>query len=167
MKVSHERAFALFGDIPELSKIKGKVYISLMDENSYKTNSQNRLFHGLLDVFWRSGCSSFESYEDMRVHYKQIAGLVEISYQNDLLPFTKKCLFKAIKLLPISISEYNKIILYLKGQKMKELSWSKATKENAVSAIDALIYDMNESGVVVSKCGKEYERILKTLGMYI
>ncbi len=61
-----------------LSKIKSDmVYFDFMEPDVYKTNLQNRLFHGLLSVFWDSGCSSYLNYDDMRLSYKRIAGLLK------------------------------------------------------------------------------------------
>ena len=61
-----------------LSKIKGDyAEIDIMSEETYKTYKQNRLFHALLSIFWDSGCSSYLSYDDMRLSYKRLAGLVK------------------------------------------------------------------------------------------
>jgi hypothetical protein len=61
-----------------LSKIKGEyAEIDIMSEEAYKTYKQNRLFHALLTIFWDSGCSSYLSYDDMRLSYKRLAGLVK------------------------------------------------------------------------------------------
>lgn len=61
-----------------LSKIKGEyAEIDIMSEEAYKTYKQNRLFHALLNIFWDSGCSSYLSYDDMRLSYKRLAGLVK------------------------------------------------------------------------------------------
>lgn len=64
--------------LQRLSKIKGDyAEIDIMSEEQYKTYRQNRLFHALLSIFWDSGCSSYLSYDDMRLSYKRLAGLVK------------------------------------------------------------------------------------------
>lgn len=61
-----------------LAKIKGDyAEIDIMSEESYKTYKQNRLFHSLLNIFWDSGCSSYTSYDNMRLTYKRLGGLVK------------------------------------------------------------------------------------------
>lgn len=64
--------------INRLAKIKGDyAEIDIMSEEAYKTYKQNRLFHSLLSIFWDSGCSSYLSYDDLRLTYKRLAGLVK------------------------------------------------------------------------------------------
>lgn len=172
MWLDKQTALQLFAEYPFILdiiiKIKGdRVFIKFLSELKYKSDGQNKLFHSLLDVFWKSGCSSFIDYDDMRLNYKRVAGLVKVEYKNDLKPFTKKCLWGAVQLLPIEQSERNKIVNYLKGQLIKELSWSYATKKNAIKAINQLIDDMNISGVTGSSEGKKYESIIQSIGEFI
>lgn len=116
--------------LTRLSKIKGDyAEIDIMSEESYKTYKQNRLFHSLLSTFWDSGCSSYLSYDDLRLTYKRLCGLVKN-----------------------------------KEGRIVESSWADATKEQAKRAIDNLLREMDESGVIGSKEGKKYEFILQQLG---
>ena len=48
----------------------------------------------------------------------------------------------------------------------KEKSWGEATKPNAKIAIDAILRDMDTSGVLGSHLGKKYEEILKMIGIW-
>lgn len=82
MKILKEKAFELLGNYPEcrikLEKIKDDyVYIEVLSQQRYKTLRQNSLFHSLLTVFWKSGCSSYISYDEMRLAYKRFCGLVK------------------------------------------------------------------------------------------
>lgn len=82
MKISRQKAIELLGCYPEclnrLNKIKDEyVYLDIMPKEQYKTNKQNRLFHSLLDCFWDSHCSSFCDYDEMRLYYKRMAGLLK------------------------------------------------------------------------------------------
>ena len=43
---------------------------------AFKTKSQNNLFHLALQIFEDSSCHSFENYRELRLHYKNIAGLL-------------------------------------------------------------------------------------------
>lgn len=113
-----------------LDKIKGDyAEIDIMSEEAYKTYKQNRLFHSLLSIFWDSGVSSYLSYDDMRLAYKRLAGLVK--------------------------NVDGRIV---------ESSWGDAKKTEAQRAIDNLLREMDESGVIASKEGTRYETILRQLG---
>lgn len=135
-------------------------YVEILTENQYKSHRQNNLFHSLLKVFWESHCSSFESYRSMRFHYKEIAHLIEYAFTNDLKEETKQMLWRAVKLLPIDKSERNKVIELLRGKVLIEHSWGESTKAMAKVAIDQLLNDMKQSGVVT----KKFEDILKAIG---
>lgn len=139
-------------------------YVDILEEEKYKSREQNRLFHSLLGCFWKSGCSSFNTYDDMRWHYKFIAGLIEIQYVSDLDQDTKDCLWKAIKVLPLSDKQRGSVIELLRGKVMKEHSWAEASKANASNAITQLLDDMDSAGVLGSKMGAKYEEILRSLG---
>ena len=65
--------------LKRLEQIKGDyAQIDIMSEEAYKTYKQNRLFHSLLSIFWDSGCSSYFNYDDMRLAYKRLCGLVKV-----------------------------------------------------------------------------------------
>ena len=138
------------------------VYVELLTPTQYKSRKQNNTFHALLDCFWKSGCSSFFSKNQMRFYYKRAIGLVEVVYDNSNLEHeTKEMLWKAAKLLPMSNTQLVEVIDLLKGKVVKERSWSEATKEKATEAIDMILHDMDEAGVISSKEGKHYEKILE------
>ena len=131
MQITKENARIRFADLPKalskIEKITGDyVYFDLQTPEAFKTSQQNRLFHSLLSTFFASGCDSFGNYDDMRLYYKRVAGLV------------KK-----------------------QGNFLVESSWSEATKEQAKTAIDMIIRDMDLSGVIGSSQGAKYEQILK------
>lgn len=84
MRISKEKALEIFKDYSEtverINKIKDYfVFLDIMGKEQYKSNKQNRLFHALLSCFWVSGCSSFGNYDDLRLYYKRVAGLVKRS----------------------------------------------------------------------------------------
>ncbi len=138
-------------------------FIEVVDEKKYKTNKQNKAFHGLLRIFWDSGCSSFLTYNDLRWHYKWIASLVEIMYISELDDWTKECVWKAIKVLPLKEEQRKAVIELLRGRVLKEHSWGEANRENATQALNQLINDMCEAGVSTSKVGKKFENALKDM----
>lgn len=135
-------------------------YVEIVDEKKYKSNQQTRLFHSLLMCFWKSGCSSFATYEHLRNHYKEVAHLLEVMFTNDLEPYTKECLWKAVKLLPINETEKAKVVELLRGRVLVWHSWSECSKEMASVALGQLINDMIEAGVSSSSQGKKFEDIL-------
>lgn len=131
MKLTKESALDLFKQYPAacdyIAAIKGKfAFVTIQSETSYKTTQQNSTFHCLLSCFWQSGCSSFADYDQLRLYYKRVAGLVYRS--SDGL--------------------------------VHEKSWADATKEQAKTAIDMCIRDMDLSGVLGSNQGNRYARIL-------
>lgn len=126
-----------------------------------KTESQNKTFHKLLNIYWLSGCSSFISYDELRLHYKRIAGLVKVKYESSLTIETKNILWKVIKILPLEETEKQKVINLLKGKYEIIESWATATKEQAKHTLEVLLYDMDMSEVISSSKGKEYEEVLK------
>ena len=126
-----------------------------------KTDPQNKTFHKLLNIYWLSGCSSFISYDELRLHYKRIAGLVNVKYESSLTTETKNILWKAIRILPLEAEEKQKVINLLKGKYEIIESWATATKEQAKHTLEVLLYDMDMSEVISSSKGKEYEEVLK------
>ena len=138
------------------------VYVELLTQKQYKSREQNNTFHALLDCFWKSGCSSFVSQNEMRFYYKRSVGLIQTVYDNsNLEQDTKNMIWKAVKLLPISTTQMLEVTNLLKGKVVKEMSWSIASKKQATEAIDMILHDMDESGVITSKEGKHYEEILE------
>ena len=135
-------------------------YVEILNEKQYKSRQQNALFHSLLSCFWDSGCSSFESYKNMRFHYKDIAHLIEYVFTNDLKEETKQALWRVLKKLPIDESEKKKVIELLKGKVLIEHSWAESTKGMAKVAIDQLLNDMFQAGVN----SKKFEEILRSIG---
>lgn len=136
-------------------------YVEVVDEKKYKTNQQTRLFHSLLMCFWKSGCSSFNSYEDLRNHYKEVAHLLEFVFRNDLKEETKQMLWKAVKILPLEKEELSRVIELLRGRVLIWHSWSECSKEMATVALNQLINDMFAAGVDSSSQGKKFEEIMK------
>lgn len=138
------------------------VYVELLTPTQYKSRKQNSTFHALLDCFWNSGCSSFSSKREMRFYYKRSVGLIEMVFDNsNLEQSTKYMIWEAVKLLPISNTQMLEVTNLLKGKVIKEMSWSVASKKQATEAIDMILHDMDESGVITSKEGKHYEEILE------
>lgn len=154
--LSKEKIKELFGKEIE----EDYAYVEILTKKQYKSRQQNSLFHSLLDCFWDSGCSSFESPKSMRFHYKDVAHLIEYVFESDLQENTKQMLWRAIKLLPIEESEKKKIVELLKGRVLVEHSWAESTKGMAKLAIDTLLNDMHQAGVN----SKKFEEILKGIG---
>lgn len=135
-------------------------YIEVLDEKKYKSSKQTKTIHALMMCFWKSGCSSFDSYENLRNHYKMVANLLEYQFVNTLKPFTKDCLWKAVKLLPIEEDERKAIIDLLRGKIAIWHSWSECGKEMASVAITQLINDMWDARVDDSPQANKFKEIL-------
>lgn len=72
-----------------------------------------------------------------------------------------------------SFADYDDLRAYYKrvaglvkpcGKFLKEQSWADATKQNAKTAIDMCIRDMDMAGVLGSSQGAKYQEILKGIG---
>lgn len=109
--------------------------------SKFKTLQQNSLFHSLISELFKTGITSYQTETELKEHYKEIAGLKEVKRLIILKDFTRKCLFSAIKLLPIEDSEKQKIYKLLNGESVEWHSWADATKEQATKAINQLIND--------------------------
>jgi hypothetical protein len=138
-------------DLPDV-KDDAFVYVQFMDEKQYKSKKQNDTFHALLDTYWASGCSSFISYEDLRIHYKTVAGLVtrERLPLSDGLMSVLKWLYKQLRNKGQDAVKDELGLLISKG-KEKERSWSGVSNKKATLAIQTLIDDMHESRVNTDK----------------
>ena len=118
-----------------LLTINKPLFLKLIYEDDAKKTAQNNTFHELLKIFNNSGMHSFDSYEKMRNHYKNIAGLIAgYKYRDGNETITKK-----------SVSE---VPPEKRNIAIKELkSWSYASKTQAKEAIQILIADMRNAGV--------------------
>ena len=134
-------------------------FIEVLTETQYKSREQNNLFHSLLKCFWESKLSSFDSYEELRNHYKRIAHLCEVQWENTLPEQVKKILWKAIQLLPIQKRYLDEICELLRGRVVTWHSWSECSKEMARLTLDQLINDMTFAGVN----SKKFQDIMRSL----
>lgn len=134
-------------------------YVEILDEKQYKSKKQNNLFHSLLKCFWESKLSSFESYKELRNHYKRIAHLCDVQWENTLPEQIKQILWKAIKLLPIPKRYLDEICELLRGRVITWHSWGDCSKEMASLTLDQLINDMIAAGVN----SKKFQDIMREL----
>lgn len=155
MRYSREKIKELTG-----IEIKGDYgYLEVLEEKQYKSRRQNSLFHSLLMCFWESKLSSFDSYDEMRNHYKRMAHLCDVKWENNLKDTTKQILWRAIKLLPLPKSELDEIIELIKGRVITWRSWADCSKEMASVVLDQLISDMINAGVNSNK----FESIMREI----
>ena len=148
--------------LSELLSEQKEVYVEFLTKQQYKSSKQNKTFHALLDCFWKSGCSSFISKDEMRFYYKRAVGLIDMVYDNsNILEETKAMIWEAIKILPLETTQKIAVINLLKGKVIKERSWSVATKKQATDAVDMILRDMDMAGVSGSEEGKHYDEILE------
>lgn len=142
------------------------IYVKFMDAKIYKTDKQNSTFHGLLDIYWESGLSSYADPEKMRSYYKSLAGLIKHKFIKEELPLTlieKKMLYAVVERLPFSTIAKQAIYKALRGEssEKKECSWSDASKKGAIVALDCLINDMIASGVNSDRFNRAMQDITK------
>ena len=155
MRYSREKIKELTG-----VEIKGEYgYLEVLEEKQYKSRKQNALFHSLLMCFWESKLSSFDSYEELRNHYKRIAHLCDVKWENTLPDQIKQMLWRAIKLLPIPKRYLDEICELLRGRVVTWHSWADCSKEMARLTLDQLIGDMVNAGVN----SKKFQEIMRDL----
>lgn len=132
----------------KLNGVKCAVTIESLNSKSAR---QNKAFHSLLGCFWRSGCSSFNSYPEMKDHYKlavdHIAWTRYVYMAGEGLKYVT-----SIKDLPKGVKSYSIHI---------PASWSTISTDKAMQAITQLINDMHEAGVPSSSQAYKFEEIVQ------
>jgi len=113
-------------------------YITLTAElpKKHGTDEQNRTLHALVGEYWRSGCSSDASFDDIKTRIKlESAGALYYIYLTD-----KQHVTPTLEDIP-------------KGARYVEIpkSWIDFTREERTLAIELLINEMIESGVNTKK----------------
>ena len=167
MKRNKEYLLNLFKQDKEITdkinKIKkDNVYFLVMDEQSYKTTQQNRLFHSLCMLFELSGCSSFENKEQIKEEYKKKVGLYKIDYVESELSEEE---FKKLELVlkfNCNDQELHKYKRLLRGGNRERIfSFADATKEQAELCIKLIINDMIKADVLNSSVSNKFNAILE------
>lgn len=126
------------------SKYGGYVTVELSLPHKIGSEEQNRAWHSLIREYWLSGCSSYQSYEDMRDSLKlKVAGADSYIYLTD-----KQHTVKTLNDIP-------------KGARYIEIpkSWRDFTRDERKDVIDFTIKEMIEAGVN----SKKFDEII--LGM--
>jgi hypothetical protein len=119
-------------------KRNGYITIKMTLPERGGTDAQNRAFHSLLGEYWKSGLSSYESYDDMRDTIKlRIAGADEyIFIDNGKVRHVK------------SLGE-------VKGRYAEvPKSWADFTLEQRRDAIDEVIREATVAGINSKKWGE-------------
>ena len=119
-------------------KHNGYVTIKMTLPTRWGTDQQNRAFHALLGEYWKSGLSSYESYDDMKDTIKlRIAGADEyIFIDNGKVRHAK------------SLEE-------VKGRYAEvPKSWADFTLEQRRDAIDEVIREATVAGINSKKWGE-------------
>lgn len=126
------------------SKFGGYVNVELSLPHKIGSEEQNRAWHSLIREYWLSGCSSYQSYEDMRDSLKlKVGGAKEYIYLTD-----KQYTVTRIDSIP-------KGAMYVEVPK----SWADFTRDERKEMIDFTIREMIEAGVN----SKKFDEII--LGM--
>lgn len=131
----------------QITDVKSEfVYVCFADEEQARSLQQNSTFHALLAELWKSGLSSFNSYNEMRDYFKQSAGLISRE-QEEVHPVIKNLQRKVYSMLTNKDLKdmYAKSIL--EGQKTVR-SVSDASKEELAQMITEVInycYEVNLS----------------------
>ena len=112
-------------------KRNGYVTIKMTLPTRWGTDQQNRAFHALLGEYWKSGLSSYESYDDMKDTIKlRIAGADEYI-------FIENGKVRHVKSLDEVKGRYAEV----------PKSWADFTLEQRRDAIDEVIREATTAGV--------------------
>ena len=112
-------------------KAGGYITIQFSLPKRYGTDAQNRAFHSLIGEYWKSGLSSYESFEDMRDTIKlRIAGA-------DGYLFIDNGKLRSVKNLDEVKGRYAEI----------PKSWVDFTLEQRKDAIDEVIREATMAGI--------------------
>jgi hypothetical protein len=133
------QARSLFAE--SAKKSSGYVTIKMTLPTRWGTDAQNRAFHALLGEYWKSGLSSYETYDDMKDTIKlRVAGADEyIFIENGKVRHVK------------SLDEVNG--RYAEVPK----SWADFTVEQRKDAIDEVIREATMAGIN----SRKWEEILR------
>ena len=119
-------------------KRNGYVTIKMTLPTRWGTDQQNRAFHALLGEYWKSGLSSYESYDDMKDTIKlRIAGADEYI-------FIDNGKVRHVKSLDEVKGRYAEV----------PKSWSDFTLEQRRDAIDEVIREATMAGINSKKWGE-------------
>ena len=119
-------------------KRNGYVTIKMTLPTRWGTDQQNRAFHALLGEYWKSGLSSYESYDDMKDTIKlRIAGADEYI-------FIDNGKVRHVKSLDEVKGRYAEV----------PKSWADFTLEQRRDAIDEVIREATMAGINSKKWGE-------------
>lgn len=135
--------------------------VYIMTPEQYKSNRQNSLFHSLLQELWNCGVSSYDTYEDLRDHYKELAGLITYKKIVSFEVSEKSMIYKALKLLPLKKSTFDKLWRLLSGEIEVHHSWADVSKSSATFSINTLINDCSTLGAYA--CSSKIKTIIDEL----
>lgn len=131
----------------ELQK-SGAVYVQVVSEKKAKSDAQNRTFHKLIGLWHKSGHASYDDYDTLRNYYKLKAGIIECYLYIDGEKIERVATREEI---PDTVPRASTFCI--------AGSWSRATKEQAMQAIDMVIEDIMKSGY----SSKELDSLLNGL----
>jgi hypothetical protein len=133
------QARSLFAE--SAKKSSGYVTIKMTLPTRWGTDQQNRAFHALLGEYWKSGLSSYESYDDMRDTFKlRAAGADEYI-------FIENGKVRHVKSLDDVKGRYAEV----------PKSWADFTVEQRKDAIDEVIREATMAGIN----SRKWEEILR------
>lgn len=133
------QARSLFAE--SAKKSSGYVTIKMTLPTRWGTDQQNRAFHALLGEYWKSGLSSYESYDDMRDTFKlRVAGADEYI-------FIENGKVRHVKSLDEVKGRYAEV----------PKSWADFTIEQRKDAIDEVIREATMAGIN----SRKWEEILR------
>jgi hypothetical protein len=133
------QARSLFAE--SAKKSSGYVTIKMTLPTRWGTDQQNRAFHALLGEYWKSGLSSYESYDDMRDTFKlRAAGADEYIFIEDGK-------VRHVKSLDDVKGRYAEV----------PKSWADFTVEQRKDAIDEVIREATIAGIN----SRKWEEILR------
>lgn len=154
IKDCEEELNKLKSEIIALGGLKKPVVVLFQDLASYKSKKQNSCFHGLLSLFYRSGCYSCEanSFRELKKYYKKEIGLIR-SY----------VYFNGTNI--VEVKNKSDIPAYINPNACRIVleSFARATRKQAREGIDLIKSEMLQSGIEQTSYGKEFWQIINQM----
>jgi hypothetical protein len=143
-------------------ELKNGYVVTVEKDAKGKTIWQLRTFYALLHAYFESGCSSFSTEEELKIHYKTRIGLARRKRIVGLSPESKNMVKQALEFLPLPSKEKTLLEDTLDGNALEIVSFRDATASQMSQAINIIIEDVNSSGAsTYPKCQDILEGLIQ------
>lgn len=154
IKEVEERIAEIKSEMIAKNGLEAPFVVVFQNLKKYKSIKQNNAFHGLLSLFFRSGCYSCgaETFQALKNYYKKKIGLIR-SY----------VYFNGEKIIEVKNKSDIPAYINLKACRIILESFSRATRTQAREGIDLIKTEMLKSGIEQTTYAKEFWQVINEL----